>query len=79
MDSFDRAFQSAYFARMKPRFDHWYAGQDPRTGRSRVVADGGRVVCNDCTVEDANDIAVRHNAADPIKSREDWLWYRSGS
>lgn len=79
MVNFIRRFQSAYFARMKPRFDRWYVGRDPRNGRARVVADGGRVVCADCVEAEARDIAARHNAGDPIKSWEDWFWHRSGS
>ena len=58
------------------RFHHWHVRQDSR-GDWRVVDDFGNVVCL-CWRQrsEAEQIATRHNEMDPIKTYEDWLYYR---
>jgi hypothetical protein len=34
------------------------------------------VVANGCTRDDAQQIVDEHNKLDPIKSYDDWLYYR---
>lgn len=59
---------------MPKPFSRWRAV--PLDGHWRVVNDEGLVVADRCTLEDAGAIASAHNQLDPIRDREDWLFYR---
>jgi hypothetical protein len=55
----------------------WYVGQDTKTGEWRVIDEDRAVVCSGLVdKDDADKIAQGHNERDPIKSWEDWLFYR---
>ena len=41
-----------------------------------MVNDEKEVVCSVFKLHDAEAIALCHNELDPIKNREDWLFYR---
>jgi hypothetical protein len=55
----------------------WYVGQDTKTGDWRVIDEDRVVICRGLVdKDDADKIARGHNERDPIKSWEDWLFYR---
>jgi hypothetical protein len=55
----------------------WHVGQDTKTGEWRVIDEANVVICRGLSdKDDAERIAHNHNELDPIKSWEDWLFYR---
>jgi hypothetical protein len=59
------------------RFMRWHVGQDTKTGEWRVIDEVNVVICRGLAdKDDAERIARNHNELDPIKSWEDWLFYR---
>jgi hypothetical protein len=56
----------------------WHIGQDSKTGEWRVIDEENVVICRGLSdKDDAERIVRNHNELDPIKSWEDWLFYRN--
>jgi hypothetical protein len=58
------------------RFSPWHLGVVPRDGKFQVVNDFHEVVCICSERQEAVEIIEMHNSQDPIRNRDDWLFYR---
>jgi hypothetical protein len=58
------------------RFSRWHLGVVPRDGRFQVVNDSHEAVCVCWGLDEAKALIELHNCLDPIRDRDDWLFYR---
>ena len=64
------------FVRMSSSRSRWRAAQDHK-GAWRVVGNDHKVICNDCTEENANEIARAHNLVERDREYNDWLFHKA--